>query len=93
MGFSVQQMCWKNQSFGQLLKTYGIQGKLSRLRRHRKQQLRNIDVVFCDVATLGPPRVKEHKSSYITENDVNVAKVALSMAPKPGESALNSVCL
>ena len=32
------------------------------------------------------------KGSYITENDVDVAKLLFAMAPKPGEFALNFVC-
>ena len=56
MGFLVRQMRWEDQGFGNLLKADGIHGRTLPFRWYRKMHLCQVDVVFCDEATLGPPR-------------------------------------
>ena len=53
MGFSVRQMRWEDQSFGDLMKGYGIRGQSLPFYKIRRRSLYRIDVVFCDKVSLG----------------------------------------
>ena len=47
-------MRWEDQSFGNLLTAYGIQGQSLPFAKVRRRSLFKMDVVFCDHASPGP---------------------------------------
>ena len=54
MWLSVSQMRWEDQSFGNLMTAYGIEGQSLPFDKVRRRSLYKMDVVFCDKVSLRP---------------------------------------